>query len=404
MKKHGLSLLMLLLIFLSCEEDREYESYEVAIPLTMDLTEFRESVRLAAPKDVEESGKIYTYKNFIFINDHMKGILVIDNTNFTPEKISYIEIPQNTDFAVKDDVLYANSAMDIVTFDISDIHAIKVQERLENVFEHYPTLPINAQYTDYGDFDQNTSVIIGFTTELRRRAVDHSLVIENGQDGSFFSGTGTGGSMARFNITGDYLYAVGRNDLSVFDISSLSNIKKLTSEYVGWQIETIFNKEQYLYLGSSAGMYIYSIENPSSPEYVSAIQHVMGCDPVVVEDDLAYVTIRGGNECGQNFNQLEIIDIADKTNPQLLKVYEMDHPYGLGVRYGKLFVCDGDSGLKVYDTTDSPDLVLTNHFQEVHAYDVIPEEDVLIMIGNNILTQYSYKNNEITFISSMDLE
>lgn len=130
----------------------------------------------------------------------------------------------------------------------------------------------------------------------------------------------------------------------------------------------------------------------------------MGCDPVVVENDIAYVTIRGGNECGQNFNQLEVIDVADKANPQLLKVYKMDHPYGLGVKEGKLFVCDGESGLKTYDTANSPDLVLANHFQDVNAYDVIPAEDVLIMIGNNVLTQYSYKNNEITFISCFNLQ
>jgi hypothetical protein len=209
--------------------------------------------------------------------------------------------------------------------------------------------------------------------------------------------------MARFNIGGDYLYAVGTNTLSVFDIRTLTNPVKLSTDYVGWQIETIFNKEGYLYLGSAVGMYIYGLEDPAAPEFMSRIQHVMGCDPVVVDKDIAYVTIRGGNECGQNENQLEVIDVSNKREPKLLEIYQMDGPYGLGIKDDRLFVCDGTSGLKIYDASNSPELLLTDHFQDVNAYDVIPGESVLIMIGENKLRQYSYKTNEITLISSFDL-
>src|SRR5690606_14180164 len=106
---------------------------------------------------------------------------------------------------------------------------------------------------------------------------------------------------------------------------------------------------------------------------------------------------------GQNENQLEVIDVSNKREPKLLEIYEMDGPYGLGIKGDRLFVCDGTSGLKIYDASRSPELVLTDHFRDVNAYDVIPGESVLIMIGENKLRQYSYKTNEITLISTFDL-
>lgn len=399
-------------VFFSCEkndlpgdiQEKLFEEYQVAVPITQSMEDFRTSVVIQEPKEIEQSGKIYMYENYIFINDQMKGILVLDNTTFSPQKIKYIEIPQNTDIAVKGDILYANSGRDLVTFDISDINDIKIMERLENVFytDYRPEVPPQTEAVDFSNFNDAEEIIIGYTMETREREISNEFYNENASPD--VGDAGTGGSMARFNIGGDYLYVVGRSELNVFEISDLSNPQRLSSEYVGWQIETIFNKEGYLYLGSSTGMYIYSIEDPSVPTYVSQIDHVMGCDPVVVENDIAYVTIRGGNTCGQNLNQLEVIDVSDKTNPQLLQVYQMDGPYGLGILKDKLFVCDGTSGLKVYDVTNTPDLVLTDHFQDVNAYDVIPMENVLVMIGENMLRQYSYKGNDINLISTFNLD
>ncbi len=50
-----------------------------------------------------------------------------------------------------------------------------------------------------------------------------------------------------------------------------------------------------MFLGSTNGMYIYDISAPDTPKYVSELQHVTSCDPVVVDDKYAYVTLRGGN-------------------------------------------------------------------------------------------------------------
>ncbi|WP_254073597.1 hypothetical protein [Cellulophaga sp. HaHaR_3_176] len=61
-----------------------------------------------------------------------------------------------------------------------------------------------------------------------------------------------------------------------------------------------------------------------------------------------------------------------------MKSYAMDSPYGLGIKGDKIFVCDGDSGLKVYDKTDVENLIPLNHFNDINTFDVIPLEKVCL--------------------------
>ena len=71
-------------------------------------------------------------------------------------------------------------------------------------------------------------------------------------------------------------------------------------------------------------MHIYSITEPESPNFVSTYQHVVSCDPVVVDDEYAYVTLRTGTTCAGWQNQLEVIDIQTLSNPQLVATYTID--------------------------------------------------------------------------------
>ena len=397
-------------LFTSCEkDDAGGEFYNVAVPIVKPIEEFRAMVKISEPRAITEAGKIYTYGDYVFINDDQKGVHIIDNTDHrNPVKIKFLEIPLNTDIAVKDNMLFANSAMDLVVFDLSDMNNIKEEGRMKNVFpNHNSRIPANATFVDSDNFNSETDVVMGYLMETRKIEMANEAVwgdaFFSNSDANSAGGSGTGGSLARFNINEDYLYVVDQNKLSVFNIAGLRNPELIKSEWVGRDIETIFYKENHLYLGSSSGMYIYSLEDPAAPQLKSMFSHILGCDPVVVKDDIAYVTIRGGNACGQEWSQLDVIDVADKSNPQLMKSYEMENPYGLGVKDDWLFVCDGTAGLKIYDTKNTPNLELTDHFQDINTYDVIPLEEVLLMVGDNTLFQYTYKGNEINLLSSFSL-
>ena len=416
MKKKILVLLSLTtLLFISCDSDNnngEYADYLVARPLVISKVEFAASVDVIAPRPIEESGKIYAYKDYIFVNDKYQGVHVINNANpEQPVKISFIKIPGNVDISVKDDYLYADSLMDLVVIDISDINNIVQVNRLENVLNNNVFFPFDVDLVEYDDFDQQTEIVVGWETATERRLISE---VEQRTGGGIFvddlvfaenaSGdTGQGGSLARFKIVDDYLYAVDSHNINVFNIADMDSPKDLEDVYAGFDIETIFYNGSHLFLGSMRGMYIYDITDPAVPTFVSEFQHGTACDPVVVDGDYAYVTLRGGNWCGATESGLFIVDISNIENPELAVSYPMDGPYGLGIKDEKLFVCDGDSGLKVYDKTDINDLVELNHFDDIITYDVIPLENHLIMVGDKVLYQYEYLDGGIKLISQIGL-
>lgn len=220
------------------------------------------------------------------------------------------------------------------------------------------------------------------------------------EDSAVPSRGGKGGSMARFTVSGDYLYTVDNSNLNLFNISNSQHPVMEKAISVGWGIETIYPYKNYLFMGSQTGMFIYNNTDPANPQFISNYQHIFSCDPVVVNDSFAYVTLRSGSTCRTGTNRLEVIDIKDLSNPQLLATYSMTNPYGLGIDQNTLFVCD--DGLKVYDTSDPLNLKLKRKFN-INAYDVIPDNGRLSVIGSDGLYQYSYSGTDINLLSKITL-
>lgn len=394
-------------LFLSCNnDDTRFETVIVANAVLESKDVIRTSVAVESEQPINDSGKIYTYTNYVFVNDRNLGIHVIDNrVPENPQKISFLKIPGNFDIEVRNDILYADSYSDLVLFDISDIDNITLIERYEDVFNDFgfsqASLTEPFDQIDYGDYNPSDFFIVDWTyteiqVEVQNFGDDFAL-----EDSAVTAGdvTGQGGSFARFKIVDSYLYAVDFSDLYVFDIGTPGVASAIGQQGIGWQIETIFNKDDYLYIGSQNGMLIYNIENRTQPEYASEISHWEGCDPVVVDGDYAYLTLRGGNLCGQQSSILEVINIADKSNPYSVREYTMQEPYGLGIKEDLLFVSDGPNGFQIYDKTNPEDLVLVEEIEDINVFDVIPLENKLLAIANNILYQYSYEADGLTLIS-----
>lgn len=408
-KKIFILLVSVSLVFVSCSNDQDddrYADYLVARPLTISKAEFDKSGDILPPRPIEESGKIYAYRNFIFVNDSYKGVHIVNNTNpSNPFKMGFINIPGNVDVSVKDDFLYADSLGDLLVFDLSNLEDIKVVNRLKNVLRDNIVWP-TADIWEWQDIKED-EIQVGWEVTSERRLKEEvqarwleDMALANTADAN----VGQGGSLARFKIVDNYLYAVDNHSINVFDIQDLENPEDLDDIYAGFDIETIFNRGNHLFLGSKSGMYIYDITTPATPTFVSEFQHGTACDPVVVDGDYAYVTLRGGNSCGATESGLFIVDISTITDPVLAKMYPMDGPYGLGVKGEKIFVCDGDSGLKVYDKTDINDLKKLNHFKDIVTFDVIPMQENLLMIGDDVLYQYKYLEDNIELLSKLNLE
>ncbi|MDX1761511.1 MAG: hypothetical protein R3218_05100, partial [Christiangramia sp.] len=117
-----LVVLLSFFIFPSCENEDDSNLVTVAVPVTQSIADFRASVKIQEPRSIKESGKIYAWRDYIFINDKNEGVHIIDNTDpFNPRNIKFLKIPRNMDIAIRNEKLYADNGMDLVVFDLSDI-------------------------------------------------------------------------------------------------------------------------------------------------------------------------------------------------------------------------------------------------------------------------------------------
>lgn len=426
LKKGAFFLFAVLLAGLQGCTDKSFEkrTYLANTPIYMSYDAWRATpVSVQSPRTLEQPGKIYFKDGYIYINELNSGIHIIDNTNPTnPINLGFIEIPGSIDIAIKNNTMYVDSYVDLLAIDITDPLNISLLSRTESIFEPMLfELSYNPSYP-LAKIDPNAGLVIGWeveeVTEIIEVGSNNNWSSNNPEETVMFDAGvsavnssnsrnagsfGLGGSMARFTVWGDYLYTVNSTEYHVFDVRDDRNPSIVNTIQTGRQVETIFPAENHLFLGTTTGMVIYSLYEPSSPSYVTTYEHVQSCDPVVIDGDIAYVTLRSGTECWNNFNTLDVVDLSTMSNPQLLNSFPMANPHGLGVDNDLLFLCDGSYGLKIFDAAD-PLTVGNNllaHFTEINTFDVIPYNNVLIMIGNDGLYQYDY--SDVTNITQLSV-
>ncbi len=411
MKRILFLLVIFELVMTSCQ-DKTMQTFMANVPVYMSYEELRSPLTVSGDKELMQPGKIYFKDQFIYINEYQKGIHVVDLSdpeNPTPK--AFIEIPGNVDMAIRNNVLFADNYVDLLLIDISNpVQPLEIK-RIEKLFE-YVIPPYDEQYP-LDEIDPEKGVILSYEVKEITREIFHNpypwpIFYEYGMlssDSRAYNTSGSGGgdsygvggSMARFLTYDDYLYALESTfKLKSIDISDIDEPFVAYEQYLWGNVETLFIADDHMYVGTSNGMHILSLQQPAIPTLLSTYQHVTACDPVVVEGDKAYVTLRAGNRCGGNQNLLEVIDISDKYTPTRMASFIMTEPYGLGIDNNTLFVCEGHYGLKVFDATDP--LAITSHkkaeFSDIHAYDVIPLGSILFMIGDNGFYIYDYSDIE----------
>ena len=403
MKKFLFPLTLMLLgivMFSSCLKDecsstQQFVRYD---PVVLTDDQIRAQIVTESPRPLEHPGKIYVFGKYLFINELREGVHVYDNSDpAQPQNLGFIAIPGNIDISIKSNILYADNYMDLLAIDISDIQNPEVIYRDENAFGAYYPQTNQGRIAYY----EKTDVTMEIDCQDNRWGMpwfgrggviffDANAETTGGGNSNTIPSTGVGGSMARFTIANSRLYTIDQSDLHVYNIVDPRSPNDVADVNIGWGIETIFPADDHLFIGANNGMYIYSaVSNPDQPTFVSRFEHAQACDPVFVQGDLAYVTLRGGTSC-QNFdNQLDIIDISNYSNPRLLATHDMQHPHGLSVYQDEILICEGKYGWKSFKMHAPENIDLQNHLKDLHSYDVIRLGEKLAMIvGENGLYQY----------------
>jgi hypothetical protein len=377
-----------------CFKDRISRTYTLMKPVYASKATVLNNIRSNNPRSLEAPGKIYILGRYLFVNEIDKGVHIIDNSDpSNPRAVAFVDIPGNIDIAVRGSYLYADMYKELVVVDISDPLNAKLVKEVPNVFSdrYYGTLVNDSAY-----------VIVDW--EIKDTMVDvedaapqwFGEYIAFAADGASQSKAnyvpGIAGSLARFSIVNDYLYAINTSSLHSFNVSQPDEPVRTDSIYVGWNIETLYPFKDKLLIGSTTGMFIYDIQNPAKPQPVSTFDHARACDPVVTDGDYAFITLRTGNTCNGISNQLDIVDIKNVESPTLARTYPLTNPAGLAKDGNTLFICDGSDGLKIFDAENVHNLRLIRTLPDAEPKDVIAWAGNLVMVAKEGIYQYDYSS------------
>jgi hypothetical protein len=378
-----------------CFKDVVLEKYTFYRPVYKTKTQVRAEIKGSIPQTIKHPGKLFVRGNYIFLNDIERGVHVIDySTPASPKKVAFIPIPGNVDLAVKGNYLYADQFRDLVTIDISNPLNATLVNVDENVFPQKHWIPdsnlvivdwlridTTVKHKDYVSFEKSIIAFGGVLTNFSPNAASNN-------------GGGKGGSMARFTLMSDRLYTVSSSTLKVFNTANAADPNYLKQVFLGaGDIETIYPFKNNLFIGSMTGMHIYSVANIDNPVKTGMFSHAMACDPVIADDNYAYVTLRSGTTCTRQISdQMDVINVTNVNAPSLVKSYPFTNPHGLDKDGNYIFLCDGKGGLKVLDATSPNNITTIKTFGEIETYDVIAVNNLAITVAKDGLYLVDYSN------------
>ncbi|NMC38887.1 MAG: hypothetical protein GYA41_11250, partial [Bacteroidales bacterium] len=153
-------------------------TYKANVPVYMSFKEFRGSFSKSEAIEINSPGKIYFKDNYLFVNEVGKGIHVIDNSDPTnPQMVCFYEIMGNVDMAIRGNILFADSYIDLVAIDITSIDKPVEINRIENVFPE--VVPEGDKWFPYAMVDKSKGVIVDWEVKT---------VIEEHEHGSNWGG------------------------------------------------------------------------------------------------------------------------------------------------------------------------------------------------------------------------
>lgn len=236
---------------------------------------------------------------------------------------------------------------------------------------------------------------------------------KDSNDNNINSGTLVGSYSTMITVK-QKLYIVNKTTIYTYDVSDVRNPVEVNKQDVGFDIESLYHHDGLLLIGSANNMYIFRLSDKGIPTkestttYFQAFENVF-CqhDPIVARSNIAYVTLSAQTNlnatCTRITNELRVYDITDISKPALLKTLQMTGPKGLCLGKNKLFVCDSNDGLVIFDVSDPVKPVKSKIFEGYSAYDIIVRNNLLIVVGKDRLMQYDISDeNNIKFIGKID--
>lgn len=380
------------LVFSFCHKDKGFTTYTINRPIYEVGQDVKAAAKMQEPAALKDIGPFVLYNQHMYINEKNKGIHIVDYSNpSAPVNKGFIPLPGNKGIAIRNNVLYADCYSDLFMLQISGDGSAHYVGTLSGAFPSRIDEGEACGVVTMTWVRKDTTVYTAdFNSQQANGTGQASSTAKSISNSAPSGNTSVGSSMAIFTIVDDHLYTVDNAGLQSFSLADGLNPVLQSTKQVGSNIETIFPCNDRLFIGSSNGMFIYDISNPSSPGYISQFIHVRSCDPVISDGKFAYVTLRSGTNCGGFTNQMDVINVESIRDPALVRSYPFTNPHGLSKDGNVLFVCDGSGGLKVLDATNANEIVTKKTFSGLQAIDVVAMNKLACVVLNNGVQLYAY--------------
>ncbi len=395
--KNILLLLTASVLLFSCTKPKGKVSltYNKATAVYGVLNEVRNQPLLIPQQPLENPGKIYVGNDYVLVGEKGKGIHIFDNSNMTnPIRFSFIQIPYNKEFFVKDNMLYAESLYDFIKIDISDVYHPVIVDREENVFGTPLTNDkgeslIRFNYTVATDeFELNSPE----AKEIERKGKLHidykgKLIPESSVPTSFANSNNGAGTLNRIAVDFGHVYILTGSKLHVLDNTSTA-LSYIDNINLSEGMETVYTYDNKIYIGSQDGVLTYDASTPEKPSKISEFNHTTSCDPVLPNGTRAFLTLRSVENQGCNYegeNTLNVIDMSDEDEPVIAQSIEMNTPYGMAIINNYLFVGQGENGFSVFDISSDDEIEEIATVTGLVAFDIMqhPTNPNILLVTNS---------------------
>ncbi len=164
MMKKIIIISLALFIIIACRKKEITSEVELSnyTPVLMNTNTMRNSIKFIIDKKLENPGKIYYFNKHIYVVDKYEGIHIYDNTDASnPVHKGFVNIPGCINLAVKNNILYADNAVDLVAIDIGGYTKATEVQRFKDIFPELLPPDLNYLPTIYSKEKrpENTTII-----------------------------------------------------------------------------------------------------------------------------------------------------------------------------------------------------------------------------------------------------
>ncbi len=407
----------------ACEKDSCVQTWTqvVSVPVTANRQAVQDSIAAMPARQLCTGGNLYAYGNYFFINANREGYHLLDNTDpANPRNVAFLRVPGATHMAFVDGRMVSDSYADMLVLDFGGPTDLRLLSSTPNLLLKTDGFQVEVDRVAVGFEDREVTFTQGCDGEVRGRCAGCQLdffavTAEVNSSGSSAPNPqiNTGGSLARLAFCNRSLYVLAADRLTTFRLEG-QTLVNARETILGQGQESLVLSGDFLYVASQWGLRIFEIGNCGLPVERAFAPRFWNDDPVAIEGERAVVALRSGNTPTADLDgRLMVYDISDRGNPRVMITLNLHHPVGVALRGGKLYVCDGYSGLLVYDfDAENPGRLASSLRQTVPDADVVDlallpytAGTVLLGVGQRTVSQYAVDaDGLVTLLSTLNAE